>query len=420
VSEYVNFKEQPTGRARFLSNIVSLLVLQGANYLLPLLTIPYLVRVLGPEYYGLVAFAAATTTYFTLITDYGFNLSATKQVSIHRLDREKIKKIYSSVMMVRFILLVASFFLFLSMVFIFDKFRTDYDIYLVSFLVVIGQFLFPVWLFQGLEVMKFIAILNILAKSIFTAFVFLLVTDDGDYLLVPFLTAAGSIMAGIIAQLLVIYHLKVRFSFPVWGDVKEQFVDGWHIFSSSISISMYTASTTFVLGIFTNNQVVGFYSAAEKITQALKGLYQPVSQAMYPIVSSRMAVSQKSGIAFVQKLSNILAAFMFIICSMLFIFSEEVVIIILGDMYIESVPILRIMAYLPFVIVLSNMYGVQVMVNVGMKVQFSRILMTAAVLGLSLSIITVPTYGATASASVSLLTEIFVTLCMALYLWRKL
>ncbi len=416
----MNFKEQPTGRARFLSNIVSLLVLQGANYLLPLLTIPYLVRVLGPEYYGLVAFAAATTTYFTLITDYGFNLSATKQVSIHRLDREKIKKIYSSVMMVRFILLVASFFLFLSMVFIFDKFRTDYDIYLVSFLVVIGQFLFPVWLFQGLEVMKFIAILNILAKSIFTAFVFLLVTDDGDYLLVPFLTAAGSIMAGIIAQLLVIYHLKVRFSFPVWGDVKEQFVDGWHIFSSSISISMYTASTTFVLGIFTNNQVVGFYSAAEKITQALKGLYQPVSQAMYPIVSSRMAVSQKSGIAFVQKLSNILAAFMFIICSMLFIFSEEVVIIILGDMYIESVPILRIMAYLPFVIVLSNMYGVQVMVNVGMKVQFSRILMTAAVLGLSLSIITVPTYGATASASVSLLTEIFVTLCMALYLWRKL
>lgn len=416
----MNFKEQPTGRARFLSNIVSLLVLQGANYLLPLLTIPYLVRVLGPEYYGLVAFAAATTTYFTLITDYGFNLSATKQVSIHRLDREKIKKIYSSVMMVRFILLVASFFLFLSMVFIFDKFRTDYDIYLVSFLVVIGQFLFPVWLFQGLEVMKFIAILNILAKSIFTAFVFLLVTDDGDYLLVPFLTAAGSIMAGIIAQLLVIYHLKVRFSFPVWGDVKEQFVDGWHIFSSSISISMYTASTTFVLGIFTNNQVVGFYSAAEKITQALKGLYQPVSQAMYPIVSSRMAVSRKSGIAFVQKLSNILAAFMFIICSMLFIFSEEVVIIILGDMYIESVPILRIMAYLPFVIVLSNMYGVQVMVNVGMKVQFSRILMTAAVLGLSLSIITVPTYGATASASVSLLTEIFVTLCMALYLWRKL
>ena len=71
---------------KLASNIASLFTVQAANYLIPLLTLPYLVRILGPREFGLIAFAQAFSQYFVILTDYGFNLSATREVAIHRAD----------------------------------------------------------------------------------------------------------------------------------------------------------------------------------------------------------------------------------------------------------------------------------------------------------------------------------------------
>lgn len=272
-------------KKRMLSNFFSLSILQGANYILPLITLPYLVRVLGAEYFGLLAFATATIAYFQILTDYGFNLTATREISIHRDNKKKLVEIYSSVMIIKSLLMLLSFCILCILVFGFKKFSKDYIVYLLTFGVVIGQVMFPVWFFQGMERMKYTTYLNILAKSIFTVAIFIFVKDKSDYYIVPLLTSVGFIVSGILSLVIIKKEFGISFKFQSIKTIREYLIDGWHVFISRFYVSIYTTTNTVLLGLFTNNTIVGYYSIAEKVVTAIGGLFEPANQAIYPYLA---------------------------------------------------------------------------------------------------------------------------------------
>lgn len=360
-------------KKRLISNFFSLSVLQGANYILPLITLPYLVRVLGLEYFGLLAFATATIAYLQIVTDYGFNLTATREISIHRDDKAKVIEIFSSVMTIKVILMFVSFLLLAILVFSFDKFSKDWLVYFLTFGTVVGQVLFPIWFFQGMEQMKYITYLNILSKVIFTIAIFLFVQEQSDFYLVPLLTSIGFLVAGIWSLYLVKKEFGVWFELQTIDTIKHHLIEGWHVFVSRIYVNLYIGTNTILLGIFTNNTITGYYAIAEKIILAIGGIFEPFNQTIFPYLAKVYKKNIGKFINLVKQVSCYMMIVTFLTAIICYIWGEDIIYIITGTYNKEIVLLFSIFIFrlinMPFgsfysnclIIMHSNKYFIKVM-----------------------------------------------------------
>lgn len=266
-------------------NFGYLVILQGVNFILPLVTMPYLVRVLGSDKFGLVMFAQSFAVFFNVLVDFGFNLSATREIAVNKNNSTVVAEIFSSVLLIKGSLLILSFLVLLGLTFTVPNLKNESMVFLLSFGVVFGQAIFPIWYFQGIEKMQFVTITNVLAKVLFTILIFALIKEKSDYLLVPIFNTIGFVVAGIIG--LVIALRSVKLVGPNWLKTKLRFKESFQLFISNLSVTLYTVSNTVILGFFTNNTLVGVYASFEKLILAVKNIYGPLFQAMFPWLSKK-------------------------------------------------------------------------------------------------------------------------------------
>lgn len=383
--------------------------------MLPLITLPYLVRVLGVEYYGLLSFAMAVIMYFQIITDYGFNITATREISIYRNNKIIIREIFSSVLIIKMLLMIVSLIILTFLIFSFQRFSNNRTIYFLTFTIVPGYALFPVWFFQGMERMKYITYLNILAKSIFTIAVFIFVRKQEHYFLVPLFTSTGFLVVGIWSLILISRDFGINFKIQPLNKIIYYLKEGWHIFLSNIAVSLYTMTTILLLGIFTNNTIVGYYSVVDKLINAFKGLFSPVSQTLYPYISNQASISKEKALAFLNKLLILTAIPFFILSLILFIFAKEIISIVFGFASIHSVTITKILAVIPFLVALDTVTGTLTMLVFNRKRSYSRIIISAGILNIILTFILIPLYQHIGAAVSVLITEIYITLNLFYY-----
>jgi polysaccharide transporter, PST family len=404
---------------RVVGNAASVMAVQAGMYLLPLINIPYLLRVIGPERYGVIAFSQAVMAYFITLNDYGFNLSATRELAVHR-DEPKVRsELYSAVMTIKVTLCLVSFLLLCILVTFVPRFQHDRLVFFASFGSVIGTMLFPQWFFLGIEKMYWISVATIAANAVFTAGIYLLVHRPSDYLIAASVQAGGKLVAGILGLIILFSTEHVRLSRPSWAQLRHRLVDGWHLFVSSAAATFYTSSNAIVLGLVCGMTQVGYFSAAYKIFAAAQMLVSPMCQAMYPHVCSLAFRSRELAVEYLRKAMVIIGGLTFAGGVFVILLARIIVRIAMGPKYVSSVLVLQLMALTPFACAINNIYGTQGMLNFGMKPQYSRTIVLSAIFS---NVILIPLcywFGAPGAAASALITETSVTIAMGIMLYLR-
>ncbi|WP_201352032.1 oligosaccharide flippase family protein [Hydrogenimonas urashimensis] len=273
-------------KKRLLSNFFSLSALHGINMLLPLVTLPYLVRVLGVENYGLVNFALSVIMYFNILVSFGFELSATREISVNRDDSRKVTEIFSTVMLIKAFFAFVSFLLLGLLVNGIELLSRHAALYYATFGLVVGNVLFPTWFFQGMERMKYITFINVASRIAFTVLIFVFVKESDDYIYVPILNASGAILGGLYSLWLIFRRFGIKkIVLPTRATLRGQLRESFHFFLSRVAGNGAQHLATVIVGLCFGNLIVGYFSMVGKLTMAFSSLGGILSQTIYPYMS---------------------------------------------------------------------------------------------------------------------------------------
>ena len=409
------FKNKIKGDKKTIaSNFVSLTVLQGANYLLPLLILPFLVRTLGSEKFGLVMFAQSLATLLKIVVDFGFTMSGTREISLARNDKKKLSEIFCAIILIKTGLIIVGFIILFFIVELFTRFTVDSEVYYLSFGIVIGQAIFPVWFFQGIEKMKFVTVVNIFAKVIFTVLIFLAIREESDYILVPIFNSLGFIIAGLLGLFISLKYIFIVV--PRISLVKRLLKESSSLFFAKFASTLYTSSNVFILGLFTGNTIVGVYSSMEKLILAVKNIYTPLYQAMFPWLSNQTSEVKRSTI---KKLFPFILSLGVIITASILIFGETMLTFIYDDELITSyVSVFKILSFISIFSGINMLYNNLYLPSIKKYKTRMLIFIIGGIFNLLLVFILIKQYGVYGMASAVTITE-FLLLILGFYYFNK-
>ena len=334
-----------------VKNFLALSTLQVINLVLPFITLPYLTRVLGVSNYGVVVMVYSIMQFLSVICDYGFNLSATKDISLFRNNISKVNTIFSSVLIIKSGLLTISLLILVILTTYVPAIAANKMAYLTGFGIVIGQTLTPVWLFQGMENMKYITLVNLVSKSLFTILIFVFIKSPENFIFIPLLYSVGFIIAGVLSLVFAYKEFGVSFYFPKSINVIEQFKNSTQYFYSRASVAIYTSSNNFVVGIILGEFYAGIFGVAEKLFTAMTVIYSPLSDAIYPYMV------QKKDLKLFKKIFFTTITFNLLVSLITLFFATEIVCFVFGEGYEESALLLKYFCILALIIVPATFIG---------------------------------------------------------------
>ncbi len=396
---------------KLIQNTGWLLALQAINILLPFITVPYVTRVFGAEQYGIFSIALNWITYFQLVIEFGFNLSATKKV-VEFKEAESLNDLVSSVVFARLGLVAVCFVIVIVLGITSVASGEQLECMLVLFSMLVGIALQLNWLFQGLQDMKLITIATGLARGLSVVLIFLLINNSNQLTLYSFLYSITFMVSGIITHFFAWKRYGIKIGFTSLKRIFYEMQDGMPIFLSSAMGKIIGNVGITVLGACQPSSVVGSYAAIIKVPQMASLMFAPVSQALYPRVNEERMKSRRSAVCLVGKFGIPVVILFAVGLSAMAAMRNPVVELFFGKEYLVCADSLIPLAVWVLLGIVNNFLGVQLLIPFGYQSLYSLLMIIDSIVSLVLNMWLGRALGAIGVASAIAISEAALTLAL--------
>jgi Membrane protein involved in the export of O-antigen and teichoic acid len=392
-------------KSKEIRNSIWLYILQLFNSVVPLITLPYITRILGKGNFGVFSFSLNIIEYLIVIVEYGFNYSGTRKIALTN-SKNEIREIFVIILICKIILMLFCFGG-LSILLFFYPLNSNQKISCyILFLSVFGTAFQQTWLFQGLQKVYYITIISIISRTISLCLIFRYVLSPDDVLIYCLLYSITPLLIGIAGIIFAIRLLGCPISLKVtFSNITNEIKSGWYTFTTSLSSKIFSAVGVTILGIISSNENVGIYSAIHKVPSILLLLWTPISQVLYPLSSKKMKNNIWDGQQFIRRISKSIGLFFSIVSIIICIFSKHIITIAFGSEYESYFYIL-----IPLIIWLNigiwnNFLGVQTLLAGGYDQIYSKCFQISVVVTIISNVILIGLFDIVGAAMAPLLSE---------------
>ncbi|MBS1504865.1 MAG: oligosaccharide flippase family protein, partial [Bacteroidetes bacterium] len=279
-----------------IKNIFSLGVVQIANYILPLVSVPIIVRIIGPNNYGTINYYTSFVAYFVLLINYGFDYSGTRIIAVQKDDIEKRNEHYTKVLYAKCLLFIASLLIFSVAVLYVSHSQVETKVAAYTFLITISWVLSPNWFYQGMQELTQVALFNFLSRMIFTVVILVIIREKSDYIWQPLVLSLTQIFISVVSLIYAIKKFKISLTKTKLPAVFKLLRDDRMIFFSMLATNLYTDTNIVILGLYESKEHVGYFTAAWKLLFVfLVVISYPIAQALFPYIASSFAKNLEKG-----------------------------------------------------------------------------------------------------------------------------
>ncbi len=405
---------------KLLKNVFSITLIQAVNYLLPIIILPFLIGKVGIINFGLSSYVLTMLMPAKIFIDYGFNLSGVKDIATNKNDMLALEKTVSTIIFSKIYLLVITFFLLvLAMLFV-PKLNGFIFLFLLTFLVVIGQSLVPVWFFQGLEETQVLLFFSVITRIVYLILIYILIKKQDDYIFINACLGIADILLSVLCLVYIYKRKKITINpinFQAFRDVlKSNFVLAKTNVFTMLSITMPFT----ILGFFATEITLGYYSIADKVLQVIRTSAVILYNSAFPRVIILYHLSMKELAVFVKKMEIAILFIYTLIFAICFFFPEQLVKLLIHEntTYQETYTAIKILALIPLIAALDIIPSHLLLITNQYK-KYSSILLISCIISITLSVVLIPKYSYKGVAFACLTTEAF-TLLMLWFANKKM
>lgn len=414
IKEYVKKMK----KSKVISNGIWMYLLQFFNTVIPLITLPYVTRILGATKYGIFSGSFNLVGYLQVVVEYGFAMSATREVALNN-SKNKINKLFSTILYARMFLLVGCIVFSVIYVKIWNPGKIQVLSYWMLTLILLATTIQENWLFQGLESMKYISITNIIARVITTSLIFFCVKGVNDLLIYCYLYAASPLLSNLLGLWIAKIKYDIKFIKVHVSDIVDELKNGWYIFTTQFTSKVFGAIGVTFLTFLDTSTTVGIFSAIQKIPNALILMWNPISTVLYPVVSKKMVVSFSEGKEFVLHIRKYLLLIFLAPVVVLSIFSKLVVSVAFGSSYaVYSYWLVPLLLWL-FVSIDNNFWGVQILLGSGHDKEYSFCFIISVIATIIFNFLFIKLWGGTGAAWAPFVSELLLDILL-IYTVKKI